>query len=259
MASSQTPEPTPEPTTSPDDPNFPYFPEYFGGTVISILAQAVFYIAFLIFVIKLVKWSGRGYFMLWSKFYKSKEIVVANYDLDVGGKVSVGWHGQFKSTMKKAFRDWCWPPVPVSSTPFQNWLNKQAEELDGIFDDIQLDSYRTIGEELEPFVSKVDAFVSRLSKDIDTDKHGNLTLEWIGADQEAIERVRELRESLASAKERLVSVCANETLSESSKREYCGLQLTAISHTPNMLRFTARYGKHFPLSRVRDFLSSSTE
>lgn len=249
----------PEPTTSPDDSNIPYFPEYFGGTVTSILAQAVFYAFFLIFVIKLVKWGGRASFMLWIKFYKSKEIVVANYDLDAGGRVSVGWHGQFKSTMKKAFRDWCWPPVPVRSTPLQNWLNKQAQELDSVFDDIHLTEYRTIGEDLRPFASKLDDSVFKFSKDIDRDEHGRSRLDWMGADKEAIEKIRKLRNDLVSAKERLVSVCTNERLSESNQREYCGFQLTAISHTSDMLRLVTAYGKHFPLSSVRDFLNSTTE
>ena len=258
MTAFQSPEPTPESTTSPDDSNIPYFPEYFGGTVTSILAQAVFYVLFLIFVIKLVKWGGRAYFMIWTKFYKSKEIVVTNYDLDVGGRVSVGWHGQFKSTMKKAFRDWCWPPAPVRPTPFQNWLDKQAQELDRIFDDIHLTTYRTIGEDLRSCLSKLDKFVINFSSYVDKTEQGKSRLDWIGADKEAIEKVRAVRDDLSITRERLVSVSMNEKFSEDIRRELCGYQLTFISHSPNTLRLIAAYGKYFPLSSGRDFLHSTT-
>ncbi len=259
MAGLQAGEPTPGPTPSSDNSNIPYFPEYFGGIVTSILAQAVFYAFFLVFVIKLVKWGGRGYLMVWVKFYKSKEIVVANYDPEVDGKVSVGWHGQFKSTVTKVFRDWCWPPVPVSTTPFQNWISKQAEKLDNIFDDIHFTEYRSPMEDLSPFVSELDNFLSKLSEDVDIIMYGKTRLGWMGAGKEAIEGIRKIRDDLSSARERLVSICTNDRWSESSQREHREFQLTAISHTPNMLRLVAAYGKSIPLSSGRDFISSRTE
>lgn len=212
----QASEPIPESTSTPGDSNIPYFPDYFGGTVTSILAQIVFYAFFLVFVIKLVKWSGRAWFMS-RKFFAEKKVVVRSYKEGDDDSVSVGWVDQKWSTYGKAFRDWCWPPKSIASTPLQNWIERIAQQVDDTLDNYQ-GCHQSSHEVMDPLLSALDGIIGQISEAIDNHYAGKNLLQRLGADKKAISAIFEIRDSLSSQNSKMREILANDELSDEQKK-----------------------------------------
>lgn len=104
-----------------------YIPTHLHGAPADVIQLIVFYAFLLVFAIKLVKWTGRTCFMT-SSYFRDNKIRVKNND----GPAMVFTNDQALSTAKRAFKDWCWPPAPTISTPFQQWIEDLATECKGL-------------------------------------------------------------------------------------------------------------------------------
>lgn len=246
----QASEPTPEPTSTPDDSNIPYFPDYFGGTVTLILAQIVFYAFFLVFAIKLVKWGGRAWLMS-KRFLVDKEVVVNSYKEGSNDSVYVGWVDQKWSTYRRAFRDWCWPPKSIAPTPFQNWIERTAQQVDEALDNYR-GYYESPDEAINPLLSAIDVAISGISEAMDNSLTGKSLLERLGADKKAISAISEIRDNLRSHNSQIRKILTNDKFSDEQKKEWCKLNLSIVSHVPTSLRFIA-YSRSVTLGEIKDF------
>lgn len=206
----------------------PYFPDYMGGNVSTVLQLVVFHAFLLVFAIKLVKWGGRAWFM-GHTFLKDREIRVGNYDLDKGGTVSVGWPDQFWTTVKKSFRDWCWTSVPTGVTPFQKWIDDMS---------IRLDTFRNSSLIRRQNQERCDSEIELQYILDDFEK-----VVAMGIDRNAILEIASIKSYIERIGVQMKRIISSINLTDNEKYEECEVYFLALSHLAGDLKQLAKYGR----------------
>lgn len=230
---------TSEPIASPESPAAPYIPDYLGDHFASIIVQVLFFAFLLVFVVKLVKWFGRAWFMS-RKFFVEKEINVGRYEPDATKTVSIGWVDQGKFTFTKAFRDWCWPPSPTVASPFQNWIDELAKKIE----DLCYGSYAQ-RDPPESFDCALDIIYLDISVMLDYDRgdgRGN-GLAQIGASKRAIQEIENIRSEIDSLNKTHLTALETGGITDAQRDVQIASFRQHLHPFPNRLRQIAIYGR----------------
>ena len=185
------------------------------------------------------------------RFLVDKEVVVKSYKEGSDDSVYVGWVDQKWSIYRKAFRDWCWPPKSIAPTPFQNWIERIAQQVDEALDNYR-EYYESPDEAINPSLSAIDAAISGISEGMDNSLTGKSLLERLGADKKAISSISDIRDNLRSQNSTMRQILANDKFSDEQKKERCKLSLTVVSNIPTSLRFIA-YSRSVTLGKIKNF------
>ena len=172
------------------------------------------------------------------KFVKDREVVVGNFDEAEGGSVSVGWVDQFWSTTRKAFRDWCWPPVPTVATPFQKWIDDTSQKIeDALYAEYEVHDLP------HAFIQALDGILADLSLAIDYQRYEGNWLKIIGASNGAIEHVERMRDKIGIIYSSVSQVTEWNDFDDDQKIEFIANHKSKLRWYPNELRAIASYGR----------------
>ena len=241
------PNQTPEPLEQPADLAgglAPYFPDYLDGVAATSIQLIVFHAFLLVFAVKLVKWGGRAWLM-GTTFARDKQIRVRNYDGAEGGTASVRWPEQFSTVVGKAFRDWCWPSEPNTSSKLHEYLNHLAGEIGEAATPIAtpIAGFSADPDRFRPCVDHMARCLEMLIEYLDI-KDGiyDNKLIGMGASAETNNAVGAVRNSLNRQRADMRRVLADNNAPNPERFERCETIAVTVSECANALRSIANSG-----------------